>query len=155
MGVTVPGRSEVVMRRLLNSFANITCDGQPSFSLYACVNNGTLCTNNGNCSTTTYTCQCSAGWEGQYCDVVSSSSSSSDQLGVILGATLGTALPALCLLLLVLVGVIVGLMVQLERKKRQKDDWEIDADELEMGEQLGAGGYGTVHRAKWRGTESR
>jgi predicted Ser/Thr protein kinase len=37
--------------------------------------------------------------------------------------------------------------------KRRSDDWEIEYDELEVGEQLGAGSYGAVHKATWKGTE--
>jgi hypothetical protein len=152
MGVVVCGQSEVLLKRLLTSFANITCDGVHSFSLFGCVHDGTMCSNHGNCSSSGV-CQCGDGWEGQYCQTLKSDSSSSDNLGVILGATLGAVVPLLCLLFLFLIGVIVALVVHMERKRRVKDDWEIDAEELEMGEQLGAGGYGTVYRAKWRGTE--
>jgi hypothetical protein len=53
-------------------------------------------------------------------------------------------------LLLVLVIVVV---VLLRRKGSGNDDWEIEYDELEVGEQLGAGGYGEVHKATWKGTE--
>jgi hypothetical protein len=109
-----------------------------------------MCSNNGNCSSSGV-CQCDSDWEGQHCQTLKSASA--DNLGVILGATLGAVIPAIVLLLLFLIGVIVVLVVRMERKARMKDDWKIDADELEMGEQLGAGGYGTVYRAKWRGTE--
>lgn len=38
-------------------------------------------------------------------------------------------------------------------QRRTKGDWEIDYSELEMGEQLGTGGYGEVNKAMWKGTE--
>ena len=138
--------------RTLTMIANITCDGQNSFALTGCVSNGTLCSNNGNCSSTGV-CTCLQGWQGQYCQSPVSGSSSSSSTAVVLGATLGVLLPVVCLVLVALLAVIAVMMVHMERKRREKDDWEIDSDELEMGEQLGEGGYGVVYRAKWRGTE--
>ena len=38
-------------------------------------------------------------------------------------------------------------------QRRTKGDWEIDYSELEMGEQLGTGGYGEVNKAMRKGTE--
>ena len=54
-----------------------------------------------------------------------------------------------CLLL----AVMVALLIVIKRRSDQSDDWEIEYDELEVGEQLGAGGYGAVHKATWKGTE--
>jgi serine/threonine protein kinase len=34
-----------------------------------------------------------------------------------------------------------------------RDEWEIDINKLELGEQLGAGGHGQVHKGLWKGTE--
>ncbi len=34
--------------------------------------------------------------------------------------------------------------------QRETDTWEIDFEELELSEKLGAGGYGEVHRAMWK-----
>jgi serine/threonine protein kinase len=56
---------------------------------------------------------------------------------------------ALCLLLM----LIVGLLVWIKKKSNSNDDWEINYDELEVGEQLGAGGFGEVSKAVWKGTE--
>lgn len=35
----------------------------------------------------------------------------------------------------------------------QEEDWIIDPRELEIGDLLGTGGFGEVHRAVWRGTD--
>jgi preprotein translocase subunit YajC len=152
VGLAVAGQSAIVSKLVLRMLANVTCNGVPSFSFFNCVDDGVMCSNHGNCSSSGV-CQCGDQWEGQYCQTLKSDSSSSDTLGIILGATLGAILPVVCLVLVFLVGVIFALVVRLERKRREKGDWEIDAEELEIGDQLGAGGYGTVYRAKWRGTE--
>jgi hypothetical protein len=87
-------------------------------------------------------------------------------------------IPSAALVLCLLVGLIVVLVVIIKRKGNQSDDWEIEYDELEIGEQLGAGGYvatdrrhtirsaslqlhltqtctryGEVNKATWKGTE--
>jgi serine/threonine protein kinase len=54
----------------------------------------------------------------------------------------------LCLLCSVIV-----VLVATRRRRRLDDDWEIDFDELEVGEVLGIGGFGQVHKAVWKDTE--
>ena len=56
-------------------------------------------------------------------------------------------------MLLGLLVLIVVLLLVIKLKGNKSDDWEIAYDELEVGEQLGAGGYGEVHKAVWKGTE--
>jgi hypothetical protein len=53
----------------------------------------------------------------------------------------GVVIPSAGLVLCLLVCLIVVLIVVIKRKGTQSDDWEISYDELEIGEQLGAGGY--------------
>jgi len=53
----------------------------------------------------------------------------------------------------VLLALMVALLIVIKRKSSQSADWEIEYDELEVGEQLGAGGYGAEHKATWKGTE--
>ncbi len=62
-------------------------------------------------------------------------------------------IPSAAFLLLLLLCLFVVLLVIIRRKGRTSDDWEIEYSELEVGEQLGAGGYGEVHKATWKGTE--
>lgn len=69
--------------------------------------------------------------------------------GIIVGAVLGTTVPIAILLMTLLLVV----CVLLARGKRVHNEWELDPSELEVDAQLGAGGYGVVYRAKWRGTE--
>lgn len=56
----VPGTVSVIKRKILTALANTTCDGQPAFSLYSCVYNGTLCSDAGLCSGGT--CACFSGY---------------------------------------------------------------------------------------------
>jgi serine/threonine protein kinase len=62
-------------------------------------------------------------------------------------------IPSAAFLLLLLLCLFVVLLVIIRRKGRTSDDWEIEYSELEVGEQLGAGGYGEVHKAVCKGTE--
>jgi serine/threonine protein kinase len=57
------------------------------------------------------------------------------------------------IILLLLLGCIAAMMGVITRSGRGSDDWEIDYNELEVGEQLGAGGFGQVFKATWKGTE--
>jgi serine/threonine protein kinase len=57
------------------------------------------------------------------------------------------------ILFLLLVAFIVVLLYIIRRTSHRSDDWEINYDELEIGEHLGSGGFGSVHRATWKGTE--
>ena len=85
------------------------------------------------------------------------------------------ALPSVGLALALLVCLVLVLVAVIKRKGDKSDDWEIEYDELEIGEQLGAGGYvqandscckspqvstnvsciryGEVSKAMWKGTE--
>jgi hypothetical protein len=85
------------------------------------------------------------------------------------------ALPSVGFALALLVCLVLVLVAVIKRKGDKSDDWEIEYDELEIGEQLGAGGYveangsscaspqvttnasciryGEVSKAMWKGTE--
>jgi hypothetical protein len=54
---------------------------------------------------------------------------------------------------LCLAALIVAVVCIVLRKKEHDENWEISYDELEIGEHLGTGGTGAVHRAAWKGTE--
>jgi preprotein translocase subunit YajC len=88
------------------------------------------------------------GYEGEHCEIRKSSSD-----GVPLAAILGSVIPVVALLLLVLVCILVAFFLFIERRTRRTDDWELDINELDMGDQLGIGGHGVVHKAIWKGTE--
>jgi hypothetical protein len=66
---------------------------------------------------------------------------------------LGVVIPAVSLVVLLLAVLIVVLLVVIKRKGNKSDDWEINYQELEIGEQLGAGGY--VHERVRQGPGGR
>ena len=142
MGATIPS----VKRRLLTILDETTCKGVAASSLHGCIVDGTLCSDHGTCNAGN--CQCESGWQGTYCN---ERGRSAEEIALI--ATLAVVVPIVALAFLVLVCALVALFVYARRNRRGKDDWEIDADELEMGAHLGTGGFGEVHRAMWKGTE--
>jgi hypothetical protein len=116
-------------------------------SVYNCLNNGQLCSDAGVCKDNE--CICESGREGQYCEAFVSASSSSDASTI----TIAVIIPVAVIIGLALVGFIVILVVWIKRRGHGTDDWEIEYSQLDVGEQLGAGGYGEVHKAMWKGTE--
>ena len=61
----------------------------------------------------------------------------------------GVALPGAAVVL-VLLACIVLLLLMMALRRREQDGWEIDYEELEMGDVLGSGGFGEVYRAMWK-----
>ncbi len=79
-GVAVAAESDSV--RLIDFLVNVTCNGQPAFSLYSCVNNGTLCSGKGTCINGTCSCHNNRG--GKYCEI-QGTDVSSDTMSIALG----------------------------------------------------------------------
>ncbi len=75
------------------------------------------------------------------------SSNSTDLLPILLG----TLLPSI--FVLVITALVAGIIVVLMRNRRAREEWQISIDELEMGSKIGAGGFGEVFRAVWRGSD--
>jgi hypothetical protein len=61
----------------------------------------------------------------------------------------GVALPVAAVVL-VLLACIVLLLLMMVLRRREQDGWEINYEELEMGDVLGSGGFGEVYRAMWK-----
>lgn len=49
--------------------------------------------------------------------------------------------------------VVLVAFCYVKTRRRSADHWEINFAELELGEQIGSGGYGEVYKATWKGTE--
>jgi len=49
--------------------------------------------------------------------------------------------------------LLICALVTVARKNRSKNDYEIDFKELIIGNRIGFGSYGNVHKAEWKGTE--
>ncbi|QBZ81599.1 Serine/threonine protein kinase, catalytic domain containing protein [Pandoravirus celtis] len=150
--VVMCSASEGMMARVLAIVVNITVDGVPVSSLYGCVapNDGRVCSDHGTCIDSV--CVCTPPWTGVHCATDGTLSASTDSTSVIIPAVVAPVVAGLGLLIIVAALVIVIVMWR-ARRRLHDDDWEIDPTELDMGDQLGAGGYGTVHKAKWKGTE--
>jgi hypothetical protein len=146
--VVVASNSDRLKRRLVRQLSKVRCNGLPASSVYACIMDDMVCSNHGVCVNSR--CQCDDGFSGSYCQ---SNSTSSDDTGTVLALSLGIALPIVGILLLIAACVIGCLCCWARKKGGGRNDWEISTDELEMGDPLGAGGYGEVYRARWRGTE--
>jgi hypothetical protein len=74
----------------------------------------------------------------------------STAVGAVVGVVVGVG--GFLLLALLVALVLAAILVRLSRR-RQRDEWEISFDELELGSLLGVGGYGEVYKGRWRGTE--
>nr|WIL05220.1 serine/threonine kinase [Pithovirus mammoth] len=131
----------------LNLLKEFSCHGVTISSVSNCINEGEICSARGSCNDNS--CLCLQGYTGQFCqDEISSGSSDSTlpiALGVVIPVCVGVLLLLLCFILV--------LLFVLKRKGRSDDAWEIRPEELQIGEELGSGGYGTVHKAIWKGTE--
>jgi ABC-type phosphate transport system substrate-binding protein len=164
--VVVGAASEVLQRRMLLFLDDFTCDGQHVSQIHGCVTaDGQLCSYHGTCQANTggggggsgggagQACACDEGWTGALCDRPSSSGGSSSDDSVV-AIALGVALPVGAFVLcLVLATVVMALLLLRKKDHRSLDEFTIDFEELEIGEQLGQGGFGAVHRAVWKGTE--
>jgi hypothetical protein len=109
---------------------------------------GSVCSSNGYCLTGV--CHCTVeGASGTVCTLnPSQASSSADHATAI---ALGVALPVL---VVIVVAVAIMVCAFLSRaRKRESDSWEIDTSELDMGQELGSGGFGQVYQAMWKGTD--
>ncbi len=133
--LAIPDHPEVraKMAQLLTS---TMCDNATVSSFAACVSGGSVCSDRGVCDISGV-CQCDAGFTGTYCESLKSDSGSDTT--VLLAALLGSLIPAAILLCLIV--VVVGLVVWVRSRREKEDEWEVDVDELEMGEELGTGGY--------------
>ncbi len=166
----IVGEDQVFKKKLLDLIVQVKCKGEPVSDLYGCVSGGVICSDAGDCVNNQ--CKCNSGRTGDFCEQLDNNNSSSD-LAIILGTIVysvstliavlavlrttvffsGVVIPVVVVVLLVLLcsGLIIAFIIH--RKKNQRDDWEINFDELDMHDHLGTGGYGEVYKAVWKGTD--
>jgi len=154
--------------KALDALVSINCGVKAVSEFAGCVYDGSICSNRGTCKSGN--CVCPSGWTGIYCDTTTPNSLGTGGVAAISVVSVFAFL--LCLILLVAMAFFVAFQVlrkdevlhpslaqpsvcimYLKLKLRQREDWMIDQSELEMGEILGSGGFGQVHKALWRGTE--
>ncbi len=85
-----PGISPELLRGIVNTLVNVTCNGEPVSSLYGCVADGIVCSNHGTCNA--HQCSCNMGYEGTFCQTIQGTSHSSSNSGTIIGIVIGTLL---------------------------------------------------------------
>ncbi|SPN79556.1 Serine/Threonine-protein kinase [Brazilian cedratvirus IHUMI] len=145
-GYFITNDNPLLRAHMLNSLKNFTFQGVQVSAIAPCVYDGTLCSEQGTCQQGV--CVCNPGREGEFCEKVSSSSSS-DLLTILLAVLL----PAGFVLVVCLFAILALVLFFTLRRKEEESAWQIDMDELEMGEDLGSGGFGEVNKALWKGTE--
>lgn len=150
--MALAGDSVPIREKVLTLVGGMKCNGsdQAVSSVAGCIYQGTVCSNRGVCTTSTSSpqgsCLCESGYQGTYCETLTSSSSN-------LAPIVGTVVPVAVIVVLMGCMIILALVLAKRLSRRKRDDWEVDVSELDMGEQLGAGGFGEVRKATWKGTE--
>lgn len=137
--------------RMLQFVYDIKCYGVRASSFISCIDNSswTVCSSPKGFCGPNKTCVCNPGFGGQFCSEIlplsAGTSSSTAALGIGLALPLGlAALVTICCLL-------AGLLVWRKLGKEQ-DGWEVDLDELQIGELVGVGGYVSyLHNAQCGG----
>jgi len=145
-----PGIDVVVDGRIsTTSVSRITCLTEPDYSV---ANLSQVCNNNGYCYRGFCVCT-SPGTSGPLCvEGSSSGSSSSLSTGTEVGIAFAVAVPFLLLLMLAVFFALLAIWL-MRKQPTLDDDWSINFDELEEGDLVGSGGYGSVYKGFWKGTE--
>ncbi|AVK76566.1 serine-threonine kinase [Pandoravirus neocaledonia] len=143
---------------VLAALVNVTVQGAYVNPLRPCFADGLLCSDAGTCDEALGRCACAEGRTGAHCEAFASNSSAGDGTGWSSGETAAVATSvsvAVVALACVACALAVAAFIATQRRKRGREDWEIDSDDIDLTEAtvLGAGGYGVVYRTAWRGTD--
>jgi serine/threonine protein kinase/2',3'-cyclic-nucleotide 2'-phosphodiesterase (5'-nucleotidase family) len=124
-----------------------------NLSRAGCVSDGSLlCNGNGYCLQGKCVCTVS-GASGPLCSLYySEGSSDSLSTASIIGIVVAVA-ASVVLFLFLITGLVLLLVGFYFSGKKENEDWLISLNELEIGENLGSGGFGEVNKALWKGTE--
>nr|WIL04199.1 serine/threonine-protein kinase/receptor [Cedratvirus lena] len=145
-GYYLASNNKILQAHNLNSLKNFTFQGVQVSQIAPCIVDGTICSDQGTCDQGV--CSCNQGRTGEYCEKLSSSSSS-DLLTILLAILL-----PLGFVLVLCFSIILFLVLFFTLRRKEEDSvWQISMDELELGEDLGRGGFGEVNKALWKGTE--
>ncbi|SPN79254.1 5'-nucleotidase/apyrase [Brazilian cedratvirus IHUMI] len=119
-----------------------------------CISSGTtLCNNNGYCLEGECVCTVPEA-SGPLCSLYYSEGSSNTlSVGAIIGIVVSVSAVAVVLLFLLMVAIFLLSIFYFPNKRKEREDWLIGLNELEIGENLGSGGFGEVNKALWKGTE--
>ncbi|QPB44429.1 Ser/Thr protein kinase [Medusavirus stheno T3] len=143
-------------------------NGQTAFLRAACMNpvNGTMCSEAGQCVVNlgrlSASCDCDTNYQGLACETyvapasggsaaVGSSDGQALQLGLGIGVGVGVSLILCIILAAFAIALVIGFVVR--SHSQQREPWDIDISEIELGDMLGTGGFGEVRKAVWKGTD--
>jgi len=138
-------------RQLLLLLGDVTCNGNLVLLDLPCLLDGEICSNHGTCLDGK--CICELGYSGTVCQTNDLAVQSSSDTSTIIGLSVGLPVGFLFLLLLLGVLLLAGFMYYRKKMKRTDRLWMVNWNELEIGEQIGTGSYGAVHKAEWNGSE--
>eukprot|EP01087_Luapelamoeba_hula_P003949 TRINITY_DN138_c0_g2_i1.p1 TRINITY_DN138_c0_g2~~TRINITY_DN138_c0_g2_i1.p1 ORF type:complete len:1696 (-),score=223.93 TRINITY_DN138_c0_g2_i1:132-5219(-) len=138
--VELPSRIETLV---LETLATVKCNGVYALTLSGCLTDGTICSDHGSC--VDGSCFCKLGYTGTFCENTPSETSTS----TIYIAVFTTVIP-ICFIVCCVLLIVAGIVLCLKPKDRP---WAVDFSEIELKQQIGAGGYGAVHKAIWKDSD--
>eukprot|EP01087_Luapelamoeba_hula_P007745 TRINITY_DN1900_c1_g1_i1.p1 TRINITY_DN1900_c1_g1~~TRINITY_DN1900_c1_g1_i1.p1 ORF type:complete len:1690 (-),score=189.26 TRINITY_DN1900_c1_g1_i1:61-5130(-) len=132
-----------IRTQVLEALATIQCNGDAAFAIAGCLQKGIICSGHGSC--VNGGCLCQPEYTGTFCE---GQGSTGDNSTIFLAVFL-TVIPLIICCLVVLAIAIVALLILRPREK----PWAVDFAEIELKQQIGAGGYGAVHKAIWKDSD--
>ncbi|ALR84495.1 putative serine/threonine-protein kinase receptor [Niemeyer virus] len=145
-GYYVASSHPKILRENLELLQSFTFEDRTVSKVANCIFEGTICYDKGTCNNNV--CLCNIDREGQFCELEKTQSDTN-----IVTIILAVVIPISFIIVCIICILVVALIFSLRFRKGISDDWEIDFHELELGEQLGTGAFGEVHKGIWRGTE--